>query len=160
MARVPTRYIPDHLSKADKSRVRRELRKSRRQYKKGKFYTRKKVKSFKPKKSRWIEVLRRKYKIPEHVPLSNTLLSKKTGCSKKTLKHIIKKGKGAYFSSGSRPNQTATSWGKARLYSSLSGGPASRIDLHLLETGCKPTSKALRMARRVKAEHVRSKRLL
>ena len=160
MVRVPTRYIPDYLTKSDKSRVRRELKKSRRQYKKGRFYTRKKVKSFKPKKSRWIEVLRRKYKIPEQVPLSNSLLSKKTGCSRKTLKHIVKKGKGAYFSSGSRPNQTATSWGKARLYSSLSGGPASRIDLHLLETGCKPTSKALRMARSVKAKKVRSKRRL
>lgn len=160
MARVPTRYIPDHLSKADKTRVRRELRKSRRQYKKGKYYTRKKVKSFKPQKSRWIDVLRRKYRIPDRVSLSDTLLSKKSGCSMKTLKQIVKKGKGAYFSSGSRPNQTPASWGKARLYSSLSGGPASRVDLHLLEKGCKATSKALRMALSVKAKRVRSKRRL
>ena len=33
-------------------------------------------------------------------------LSKKTGCSIKTLKKIVKKGMGAYYSSGSRPNQT------------------------------------------------------
>ena len=37
---------------------------------------------------------------------------------------IIKKGQGAYYSSGSRPNQTPHSWGYARLGSSISGGKA------------------------------------
>ena len=35
---------------------------------------------------------------------------------------------GAYYSSGSRPNQTAQSWGKARMYSYILGGPARRVD--------------------------------
>ena len=35
---------------------------------------------------------------------------------------------GAYYSSGSRPNQTPTSWGLARLASVILNGPARRID--------------------------------
>ena len=56
------------------------------------------------------------------------VLVNKTKCTKKALNKIIKKGMGAYYSSGSRPNQTAQSWGKARLYSAISGGPASKSD--------------------------------
>jgi hypothetical protein len=35
---------------------------------------------------------------------------------------------GAYYSSGSRPNQTPMSWGRARLASVIMGGPSRRID--------------------------------
>ena len=35
---------------------------------------------------------------------------------------------GAYYSSGSRPNQTPYSWGMARLYSVIMGGSARRVD--------------------------------
>jgi len=41
---------------------------------------------------------------------------------------IIKKGKGAFFSSGSRPNQTPFSWGLARLASVIMGGKARKVD--------------------------------
>jgi len=54
---------------------------------------------------------------------------------------------GAYYSSGSRPNQTAQSWGKARLYSAISGGPASKSDGHILREGCDKTSKALKLSK-------------
>ena len=37
-------------------------------------------------------------------------LAKATGCSKKALEKIINKGAGAYYSSGSRPNQSDQSW--------------------------------------------------
>ena len=43
-------------------------------------------------------------------------------------KQIIKKGMGAYFSSGSRPNQTPQSWSYARLASVIVGGPARQSD--------------------------------
>ena len=39
---------------------------------------------------------------------------------------------GAYVSSGSRPNQTASSWAFARLASVLLFGPAARIDANIL----------------------------
>ena len=38
------------------------------------------------------------------------------------------KGFGAYFSSGSRPNQTPMSWSLARLASVIVGGPARKVD--------------------------------
>ena len=44
--RVPKRYVPKHLSKKDKKKQAKELKKSRRAYKRGKYYQRKKVKSF------------------------------------------------------------------------------------------------------------------
>ena len=40
----------------------------------------------------------------------------------------IKKGMGAYFSSGSRPNQTPQSWSYARLASVIMGGAARKSD--------------------------------
>ena len=47
--RVPIKYVPKRLTRKDKKKARRELKKSRKAYKKGKYYTRKKVKSFKSK---------------------------------------------------------------------------------------------------------------
>lgn len=40
---------------------------------------------------------------------------------------ILSKGRGAYYT-GSRPNQTASSWAYARLASVIVGGPARKID--------------------------------
>lgn len=41
---------------------------------------------------------------------------------------IKRKGEKAYFTSGSRPNQTPQSWGYARLFSVLFGGKARQVD--------------------------------
>ena len=147
---VPQRYIPKTLSRKDAKIVRHELRKSRKLYRKGKYHVRRAVGSYKRRPSKWSAILRRKYGISEDRALDLGLLSRVSRCSPKALRRIIAKGKGAYYSSGSRPNQTPTSWGRARLYSSLSGGPASRIDLHILESGCKKTSKALALARKTR----------
>lgn len=144
---VPQHYIPKHLSKKNKDTLKRELKKSRKMYKKGKYYTRKKIPDYKSKKTSWEKRLREKYKIPNHTKLEIPYLAKRTKCSASTLKKIVKKGMGAYYSSGSRPNQTPFSWGNARLYSALSGGPASKTDYTILEQGCKSKSKALSLAR-------------
>ena len=48
--------------------------------------------------------------------------------SEKGREQIIKKGKAAYASSGSRPNQTPFSWSLARLASVLTFGPALKVD--------------------------------
>ena len=53
--------------------------------------------------------------------------------TRKSVKNVIKKGKGAYYSSGSRPNQTASSWGKARMYAYILGSPTRRVDHHITE---------------------------
>jgi hypothetical protein len=58
----------------------------------------------------------------------------------------VKKGEGAYFSSGSRPNQTAQSWGLARLASSITAGKAAAVDYKILEEGCNHKGKAFILA--------------
>ena len=57
---------------------------------------------------------------------------KATHISIKAQKEILKKGRGAFVSSGSRPNQTANSWAYARLASVAMGGPARKVDGYLL----------------------------
>jgi hypothetical protein len=44
---------------------------------------------------------------------------------------IMEKGMGAYFSGGSRPNQTPSSWKYARLASVIMGGPARKVDKNI-----------------------------
>ena len=142
---VPIKYLPKRLTKKDREILKKELKKSRKSYKKGKYITRKKVKSFKSKKSQHILNAERIYKI-KNLRVNKELV-KKTGCSSKSLNAIIKKGQGAYYSSGSRPNQSAHSWGYARLGSSISGGKAAAVDFNILNDGCMKNSKALKLAK-------------
>jgi hypothetical protein len=146
--KVPKRYVPKYLTNKDVKIVKSELNKSIKKYKKGTYYTRKKVKSFKYKQSYHILNAKKIYGIDKIIP--NKLLSIKTGCSLKALKKIENKGMGAYYSSGSRPNQTAKSWGRARLASSITGGKASLVDIDILKNGCNANSLALKLAMRGK----------
>ena len=143
---VTLRYLPKRLTYKDKQKQYRMLQKSRRLYKKNKYYTRKPVKSFHSKTSNHILKARKMYNV-ETIGATNEL-AKKTGCSKKALAKIINKGEGAYFSSGSRPNQTAQSWGIARLASALTSGKAGAIDYNILIDGCKKGSKGYKMAQK------------
>ena len=146
MPNVPGRYIPKNLTQRDKKIAKKELQKSRKLYKEKKYYTRKRVASFHSKPSNHILTAKKVYGLPEIVP--SALLAKKTGCSLGALKKIAQKGEGAYFSSGSRPNQTAQSWGYSRLASSITGGKASAVDYSILEEGCSQKSKALQLAKK------------
>lgn len=150
--KINLRYLPKRLSRKDKTTQSKMLMKSRRLYKEGKYYTRKAVPSFKSKKSPHIIKAMKIYNVDKIGPTSE--LAKATGCSKSTLSKIISKGAGAYFSSGSRPNQTAQSWGIARLASSITGGKAAAVDYNILEEGCKSNSKALTMAKKSKKNMV------
>jgi hypothetical protein len=143
---VPIKYIPKRLSKKDKAKQKKQLKKSRAAYKKGIYIHRKPLKSFKNKKSQHLINAEKIYKVNKVVINNN--LAKKTGCSIKALNKIVKKGQGAYYSSGSRPNQTAHSWGIARLASSISGGKAAAIDYNILVEGCNTNSKALKLAKK------------
>lgn len=146
MTSVPERYVPKILSKKDKKKQKKELRKSRKLYKKGKYHTRKEVSSFKSKKSNHVLNAIKMYKVDKILPSKK--LAKATKCSVKVLKKIQQKGMGAYYSSGSRPNQTAHSWGRARLASAITGGKASAVDYNLLEENCDKSSKALKLAKK------------
>ena len=147
---VPQRYRPKTLSKADYRKQTRNLKKSRRLYKKGKYFQRPKVKSFKSKPSGHVENAKRMYNIDSIS--ASAELAKATKCKRIALEKIVKKGQGAYYSSGSRPNQSAHSWGRARLASAITGGNASVIDYNTLNEYCSPSSKALRLATRRRRE--------
>jgi hypothetical protein len=140
------RYLPDTLSRRDKTRQRKELTKSRKLYKQHKYYTRKAVKSFTSKPSKHLVRARKLYGVDHIKPTRE--LSKQTGCSLKGLRQIVRKGEGAYFSSGSRPNQTAQSWGRARLASSITGGNASAVDFHIINKECSHDKQAYRLGQK------------
>jgi len=139
----PKKYIPKHLSKKDKLILKKEIIKTRKNYKKNKYLDRRKVRSYKPQKSKHVIKAMKLYNISSIKP--SKLLAHKTKCSIKSLKEIENKGRGAWFS-GSRPNQNIYSWGIARLASSITGGKSSAVDFYILKKGCKKTSKALKLA--------------
>jgi len=144
---IPERYIPKSLSKRERKTQFQNIKRSRRLYKNGIYVNRPKSKSFKSKPSKHIVNAKKMYSIKNFGPTRE--LARKTHCNVKSLKQIIRKGEGAYFSSGSRPNQTAQSWGLARLASAVSGGKAARVDYHILEEGCEKNSEALRLAKKM-----------
>lgn len=144
--KVPVRYIPANLTRTDRKKQSHYLKKSRKQYLSGKYYTRPKVKSFQSKPSGHVRRAEKMYGVDRVVP--NRALSNATHCSIDAMSQIVKKGEGAYYSSGSRPNQSAQSWGYARLASALTGGKSSAVDFHILEKGCDhKKSKAYKLAK-------------
>ena len=103
--RVPMRYVPRALSRKDRSKQIAMLKRSRRTYKRGKYYGRTtKLKSYPHVASKHTDAARRMYHVDRIVP--NAALAAATGCSVSALNKIVKKGEGAFYSSGSRPNQT------------------------------------------------------
>lgn len=149
--RFPIRYLPKKLTKKDTKTQFKMLMKSKTLYKKQKYYTRKKVPSYKNKKSNHIANARRIYNIKSISP--NKELALKTGCKLQVLQKIVKKGEGAYYSSGSRPNQTPQSWGLARLASSLTSGKAAAVDFDIIKEGCNHKKKAFILAEKSRKKY-------
>jgi hypothetical protein len=149
--KINLRYLPKRLTCKDKKKQGKELMKSRSLYRKGIYHSRPKISSFKSKKSHFITKAEKIYNVDKIGATDE--LSKATGCSKHALAKIINKGAGAYYSSGSRPNQSAQSWGIARLASSITAGKAAAVDFKILEEGCKPKSKALTLAKRARKKY-------
>ena len=121
--KIPRKYTA-RLSRRDKSKQKKNLIKSRQMYKKGIYVDRPKLKSYPKKRSQWIVKFEKRYnhKITDKNYIDKNIISKK-GQNK-----ILSKGRGAYYSSGSRPNQTSDSWAYARLASVIMGGPARKVD--------------------------------
>jgi len=113
--KVPKSYVPESLSKEDKKKQIESIKKKT---------DRPKLKSFQSKRSSWVEKFQKKYnkKVSDYDFISKNIISK-VGINK-----ILDKGRGAYYSSGSRPNQTPESWARARLASVIMGGAARKID--------------------------------
>lgn len=146
------KYLPNTLSKNDRQKQIKMLSKSKKMYRKHKYYTRKNLSSFKSKKTNHIANALKIYGVKSITP--NEELSMKTGCSLSTLQKIVNKGEGAYYSSGSRPNQTPKSWGLSRLASALTSGKAAVVDYNLLRDGCNHNKKAFILANKAKNNQV------
>lgn len=156
---IPVRYLPSLLTRKDRKKQLLGLSRSRKAYKKGEYIPRQPLRSFKSKKSKHILKAEKMYNVERILP--NRELARKTKCSIAALKQIVKKGEGAYYSSGSRPNQTAQSWGYARLASAITGGKASAVDYAILERGCDhKTSRAYRLAKLPRVGRRRTKRVI
>tara|TARA_R110001606_G_scaffold361578_2_gene514728 strand:+ start:5038 stop:5427 length:390 start_codon:yes stop_codon:yes gene_type:complete len=118
--KINPKYVPNTLTKKDKAKQIKSIKEKT---------DRPKLKSFQSKRSNWVEKFENKYgyKINQKTKISKDIISM-TGINK-----ILDKGRGAYYSSGSRPNQTAQSWALARLASVILGGSARRIDKDIWE---------------------------
>jgi hypothetical protein len=149
--RYPMRYLPRMLTDEDNEKQRQMLLKSKNEYNKGIYYTREKLESFKIRASGHVAKARNIYKVYTMTPTKELAL--KTGCTLEALQRIVKKGEGAYFSSGSRPNQTAQSWGLARLASALTAGKAAAVDYKIISEGCDHKKKAFIMANKAKKKY-------
>jgi Family of unknown function (DUF5824) len=148
---VPLKYVPLRLSTVDKQKQIRMLKESRKAYRQGRYITRKKLSSYPQRPSHHVTTAKRMYNV-DHIG-ATPALARASGCSVSALQQIIKKGEGAYFSSGSRPSQTAQSWGVARLASALTGGKSAAIDFAILEKGCQHSKKAYRLAVQSRKKH-------
>ena len=114
---IPKKYIPKSLSKEDREKQIESIRKGK---------DRPKVKSFKSKRSSHVVKFEKKYgtKISDFKFISKNIIKQKG------IDEIMKKGRAAYYT-GSRPNQTPTSWALARLASVIMNGKARQVDLDI-----------------------------
>jgi len=113
--KIPTQYAPKSLTKEDRKKQIKSIKEGK---------DRPKVESFKSKRSGHVANFEKKYgyKITNDSRISKEIISK-TGIDK-----ILSKGRGAYYSAGSRPNQTPESWARARLASVILGRGARKVD--------------------------------
>lgn len=112
---IPKKYVPKSLSKEDREKQIKSIKEKK---------DRPKVGSFKSKRSTNVQKFEKKYgtKISDFKFISKNIIKKKG------IDEIMSKGRGAYYSGGSRPNQTPTSWALGRLASVIMGGKARQVD--------------------------------
>ena len=112
---IPKKYVPKSLSPEDRKKQIKSIKEKT---------VRPKLESFKSKRSSHVEKFEKKY----GYKISNLSRISKEIISRKGINEILDKGRGAYFSQGSRPNQTPESWSLARLASVIMNGPARKVD--------------------------------
>ena len=112
---IPKKYLPTSLSRADRKKQLESIKKGT---------IRPKVESFKSKRSGFVKKFEEKYnkKITDEKFIDKNIIRTEGQ------KRILSKGRGAYFSGGSRPNQTPSSWAYGRLASVIMGGKARKVD--------------------------------
>lgn len=116
---IPKRYLPDSLKGKDRQAQIKSIfeKKERPQTK------------VKDKKSTWTIQFDKEYGAKLDAmsgKRSKKNIAKVTGIPFKAIDEVYKKGEGAYYSSGSRPNQTPSSWARGRVYAYIMGGDKVR----------------------------------
>ena len=117
---IPKKYVGTLKGKEKKEQVKSIMEKKERP-----------KTSAKSRKSSWTMKFNKKYgKELDKMKggRSKRNIAKVTGVPFKAIDEVFKKAEGAYFSSGSRPNQSPQSWGYARVYSYILGGSARKVD--------------------------------
>ena len=116
--KIPKQYLPASLTPADRKKQEKSIREGK---------DRPKVESFKSRRSKHVIAFEKKYgtKITDDKFINKNIIRQKG------IDLILKKGAGAYYSSGSRPNQTVASWSRARLASVIMNGPARKVDIKI-----------------------------
>ena len=117
---LPKKYVKG-LSKSDKKKQIKSIKEGK---------DRPKLKSAPPtKRSSLVERFEKKYnkKITDLSWISKNII-KRAGINK-----ILEKGRGAYYSAGSRPNVSASAWAYARLAGVIMGSPARKVDKKIWE---------------------------
>lgn len=110
-----SKYLPKQLTPADRKRQARSIAQGT---------VRPHVESFKSRRSKHVRDFENKYnfKITDRRQIHRDLLTDKG------IEKVLDKGRAAYFTSGSRPNQTPESWALARLASVLLGRKSFEVD--------------------------------
>tara|TARA_R110002050_G_scaffold297458_2_gene458961 strand:- start:2573 stop:2983 length:411 start_codon:yes stop_codon:yes gene_type:complete len=112
--RIPKTYIKG-LSKKDKEKQLDSIFKGEK---------RPKLDSAKSKRSPFVIRFKKKY----GVPITDLNYIDKNIIAREGINQILSKGRGAYYSAGSRPNVTQEQWAYARLGSVILNGKARRVD--------------------------------
>ena len=118
--KINKKYVPDSLSKSDKKKQIKSIKEGK---------DRPELKSAKTRRSTWVVKFEKKYdnKITDDAFISKNIITKKG------INEILDKGRGAYYTSGSRPNVSAEQWARARLASVIMNGPARKVDKKIWE---------------------------
>ena len=127
---IPKKYYKGIKNSKEEKKQIKGLQESIASYKKGVYVDRPALKTYKSKKSSYIVQFNEAYGVSI---TDKNAVQKATGVTKKAQERILKKGKGAYYSSGSRPTQTSYSWAYGRLASVIMGGKARAVDQHILD---------------------------
>lgn len=133
--RYNKKYVPDALSPADRRKQIRSIRSHS-------ISPRPRV-QYRNRGSRWTRAFHRRYGENADIEYIARHLMHRAG-----INAILKRGRGAYVSSGSRPNQNIHSWSYARLHSVIMNGPARRVDRYIFDRFAKP--KLLRKSQRLR----------
>ena len=112
--KINPKYVPKSLSESDKKKQIKSIKEG----------TDRPKTKYETKRSSHVVAFEKKYgeKITNDSFISKNIISK-TGIDK-----ILAKGRGAYYSAGSRPNVSAEQWARARLASVILNKGARKVD--------------------------------